>query len=236
MKYEEIDNLINSEKYKGLELYRKDDIIYTNKYDKDYVGYSDVLSLEAENKFVCSFTNKDFIFGLINYFISYNEYYNWDEELESRSTELHIEFLSKDELSLFLNFELDLLNLLDKSKPEITKKLSIKHRKFDTDVNSDKKYTVYYKGKEFMQYYLVEYDDRHEWYLRMLSCADIDWVSFEYFPTHEDNDYNYLDNDDDYYDYYYGDSEAQVNSYKNIDFKTAKDIVFTLLDIIKKLD
>lgn len=233
--YNKVDNLINSDKYKPLKLYRRDMSIYTSKYKEEHNDYN--TPPEDSTAYVCSFTEIRFEFGLIDYTITYNDNYNYDEELESTETTFHNEFISKKDMKLFLEFEFDLLNILVDSKPKIVKDLTVLKLDFDTDIETNEKYAVYYKDELFLQYYLDNYNNQHDWYFSLLACADIHWKDWEDYPTFSNNYYDDDDTwlDDDYYDY---DEQLDVGvtEYKSFKLSTAKDIVYTLLEVIDKVD
>lgn len=228
-----INKLINSDKYKPLKLVLdENNNIYTNKYE-DYSDYVDVLDGSG---FVCGFTDTYYALGLIDSYVTFSDYYNWDEELEAEEQTFCNSFIPLKDMQLFLEFELDLLNILSDSTPKIIKSLESFKANFDDNSGLDfeAKFTILYKYRELMRYYYDDFDKSYQ--CSLLACADIEWESYNEFPTWKDYEDDYWDIDDD--NAWYKDEdeqEAGINKYKQFSFEEAKNVIYTLLKILKDL-
>ena len=217
--WNDIDKLISSDRYKSLKLYRVNNKIYTEKYKNKYTGYADVLITDKPTNLVCEYSkdNNYFIFGLINYCVTSNDYYDWDEELESSEETLVNDFLPKDDILLFLEFEFDLLSVLTNTLPMIPDAVVVIDNNFDCDDFAENKHSIYIDDKELIRYYKHEYNNKY--YISMLGGNNIQWESFI--------DYK----DDDYGDY----NDPGIYKYEEFELYKAKDILYTIIKIIKKL-
>lgn len=217
--YKEIDRLISSDRYESLKLCRIDNKIYTEKYKNKYAGCADLLITDGPTNLVCEYDkdNNYFIFGLINYCVTSNDYYDWDEELESSEETLVNDFLPKEDILLFLEFEFDLLSVLTNTLPMIPDAVTVIDSDFECDDFAKDKHSIYIDDKELIRYYKHEYNNKY--YISMLGGNNIRWEAFI--------DYSYEDYDD-----YCG---AEIRNYEEFELYKAKDILYTIIKIIKKL-
>lgn len=217
--YKEIDKLISSSRYKSLKLCRVDNKIYTEKYKYKYDGCADVLIADEPTNLVCEYDkdNNYFIFGLINYCVTSNDYYDWDEELESSEETFVNDFLPKEDILLFLEFEFDLLSVLTNTLPMIPDAVTVIDSDFKCDDFAKDKHSIYIDDKELIRYYKQEYNNKY--YISMLGGNSIQWEAFI--------DYN----DEDYDDY----CGAEIRNYEEFELYKAKDILYTIIKIIKDL-
>lgn len=219
MMNKEIDKLINSNKYEPLKLCRVNNKIYTEKYKNKYTGYADVIITDEPNNLVCEYDkdNNYFIFGLINYCVTSNDYYDWDEELESSEETLVNDFLPKEDILLFLEFEFDLLSVLTNTLPMIPDAVTVINSDFKCDDFAKDKHSIYIDDKELIRYYKHEYNNKY--YISMLGGNSIQWEAF-------------IDYSDEDYDDYCG---ADIRNYEEFELYKAKDILYAIIKIIKKL-
>lgn len=217
--YKEIDKLISSSRYKSLKLCRVDNKIYTEKYKYKYDGCADVLITDETTNLVCEYDkdNNYFIFGLINYCVTSNDYYDWDEELESSEETLVNDFLPKEDILLFLEFEFDLLSILTNTLPMIPEAVEVVDSNFKCDDFAEDKHSIYIDDKELIRYYKHEYNNKY--YISMLGGNSIQWGAF-------------IDYSDEDYDDYCG---ADIRNYEEFELYKAKDILYTIIKIIKDL-
>lgn len=224
-----ITQLINSNKYAPLKLEMTYDkgttTIYTKKYNKEYDDYIDVLDNDS---IVCCFDESQYELGLIDSHVISADYYNWDEELESLEQTFCNSFIPQKDMKLFLEFELDLLNILSESEPNIIKDIKVHKSKFDTNTGMDfeTKFRVIYKGQDLMRYYYDDIDSTY--HCSLLSCANINWEAYIDFPTwdnYEDDDWDIDDEEED----------AGITEYAKFSFEEAKNIIYTLLQELKNL-
>lgn len=231
-----ITQLINSNKYIPLELkmtYNKGTTtIHTKKYNKEYEACIDVLDTDD---IVCRFDENQYTLGLIDSYVTSDDCYNWDEELELQEQTFCNSFIPQKDMKLFLEFELDLLNILSESEPKIIKDIKVHKSKFDTNTGMDfeTKFRVTYKGQDLMRYYYDDID--HTYHCSLLSCANINWEVYIDFPTWDNYDDDYWDVDDD--DWYTDDDEedAGITEYATFSYEDAKNIIYTLLHELKNL-
>lgn len=217
--YKEIDKLISSSRYKSLKLCRVDNKIYTKKYKYKYDGCADVLITDEPTNLVCEYDkdNNYFIFGLINYCVTSNDYYDWDEELESSEETLVNDFLPKEDILLFLEFEFNLLSVLTNTLPMIPDAITVIDSDFKCDDFAKDKHSIYIDDKELIRYYKHEYNNKY--YISMLGGNSIQWGAF-------------IDYSDEDYDDYCG---ADIRNYEEFELYKAKDILYTIIKIIKDL-